>query len=90
MKKIEINKLKIALRKANRLENELAGQVGEIALIIEKATGVIGSVDYLAGNGFGFTPLSNNDTHVGVDEIITWALNGEIITEELILNRKSF
>ena len=90
MKKSEINKLRKALKKANELENKLANQVGEIASIINDATGIIGTVDYLAGDGFGFTPESNNDTHVGIDEIIKWAENGENITEELILDRLSF
>lgn len=90
MKQSEINKLKIALKKANKLENELANQVGKIASIINDATGIVGSVDFLAGDGFGFTPESNNDTHVGIDEIIKWAENGEKITEELILDRLSF
>ena len=64
--------------------------MGEIAKIIQETTGVIGNVDLLAGDGFGFTPESNNDTHVGVDDIIKWAENGEEITEELILDRLSF
>lgn len=90
MKKSEINKLKRALLKAEKLENEFVGQLGSIASIIVDATGIDGSVDYLPGDGFGFTPASNNDTHVGVDEIIKWSENGEEITEELILSRKSF
>lgn len=90
MKKSEINKLKNALKKANKLEKELANQMITIASIINDATGVFGHVDYLAGDGFGFTPQSNSDTHVGVDEIIKWAENGEKITEELIIDRLSF
>ena len=82
--------MKTALKKANRLENELAGQTLIIASIIFDATGIYGHVDFLTGDGFGFTPDSNNDTHVGVDEIIKWAENGEVITEELILDRLSF
>jgi len=90
VKKSEINKLRIALKKASKLENELAGQMGKIASIIFDATGIEGHVDFLAGDGFGFTPESNNDTHVGIDELIKWAENGEQITEELILDRLSF
>ena len=90
MKKSEINKLKTALKKAEKLENELAGQVGKIASLIQDFTGVVGCVNFLPGDGFGFTPESDNDTHVGVDDIIKWAENGEKITEELILCRKYF
>ena len=90
MEKSEIRKLKAALNKAEQLESRLLSQMGEIAKIIQETTGVVGNVDLLAGDGFGFTPESNNDTHVGVDEIIKWAENGEEITEELILDRLSF
>lgn len=90
MKKSEINKLKNALKKANKLEKELANQMITIASIITDMTGVLGSVDFLTGDGFGFTPESNGDTHVGVDEIIKWAETGEKITEELIIDRLSF
>lgn len=90
MEKSEIRKLKAALNKAEQLESRLLSQMGEIAKIIQETTGVVGNVDLLAGDGFGFTPESNNDTHVGVDDIIKWAENGEEITEELILDRLSF
>jgi len=90
LNKSQINKLKNALKKAYTLENMLANQMGEIALIINDATGISGYVDYLTGDGFGFTPESNNDTHVGVDEIIKWAENGKAITEELIVDKLCF
>ena len=90
MEKSEIRKLKAALNKAEQLESRLLSQMGEIAKIIQEITGVVGNVDLLAGDGFGFTPESNNDTHVGVDDIIKWAENGEESTEELILDRLSF
>ena len=90
MKKNEILKLKNALRKAQKLENQAQMAAQTLAALIEEFTGVIGSVDHLQGDGFGFTPKSNNDTHVGIDEIIKWAENGEKITEEIILDRLSF
>lgn len=90
MENIDIKRLKKALKQAHYLENKLTSAIGEIASIIEESTGIVGYVDYLAGDGFGFTPQSNNDTHVGIDEIIKWAEEGEMITEELILDRKSF
>lgn len=90
MKKNEILKLKNALRKAQKLENQAQMAAQTLAALIEEFTGVIGNVDHLQGDGFGFTPESNNDTHIGIDEIIKWAENGEKITEEIILDRLSF
>jgi superfamily I DNA/RNA helicase len=90
MKKNQILKLKQALKKAQKFENQAQMAAQTLAALIEEFTGVIGSVDHLQGDGFGFTPESNNDTHVGIDEIIKWALNGEEITEQLILDRLSF
>lgn len=90
MKKNEILKLKQALRKAQKLENQSQLAAQTLAALIEEFTGVVGNVDHLQGDGFGFTPESNNNAHVGIDEIIKWALNGEEITEQLILDRLSF
>ena len=90
MTKAQIKKLKSALKKAKQLKVSFSLQEKELAELITDFTGVEGNVDYLQGDGFGFTPLSNDDTHVGVDEIIKWAENGEIITEELILDRLTF
>jgi len=90
MKKNQILKLKQALKKAQKFENQAQMAAQTLAALIEEFTGVIGSVDHLQGDGFGFTPELNNDTHVGIDEIIKWALNGEEITEQLILDRLSF
>lgn len=90
MKQKDILKLKRALLKAEKLETQFSGMMGTMARIIEEATGVVGSVDHLSGDGFGFTPESNNDTHVGIDEIIKWASEGIEITEELIDKNRSF
>lgn len=90
MKKNEILKLKQALIKAQKLENQTQMSAQDLAELIKEFTGVIGHVDHLQGDGFGFTPESNNDTHVDIDEIIKWAENGEKITEEIILDRLSF
>ena len=68
----------------------MTNQLRKIASTIEKATGVPGHVDFLTLDGFGFTPESNDDTHVLVSEIIQWAENGENITEEFILDRLYF
>lgn len=90
MTKLQIKKLKSALIKAQQLQVGLSIQQRKLAELIKDFTGVDGNVDFLQGDGFGFTPLSDDDTHVGVDEIIKWAENGEVITEELILDRLSF
>jgi hypothetical protein len=90
MKQSQINKLKKELEKAKSLQSQLYSKEKQLADLIGEFTGVKGNVDFLTGDGFGFTPLSNDDTHVGIDEIIKWAEEGEIITEELIIERLSF
>jgi hypothetical protein len=90
MKKSEINKLKKELKEAESLNTKLNMQTNYLSLLIEKFTGVKGNVDHLTGDGFGFTPESNDDTHIGIDEIIKLAESGQKITEELMLENLSF
>lgn len=69
--------------KARIAESELCDAIVEV-------TGINGAVDYLTGDGHGFTPESNNDTHISIDLIITSAEKGIDITEEFILDNLSF
>lgn len=89
MKKSDINKLKNANAKAEKLFNQFLGQMEKIALIIEESTGIKGNVDHLMGDDLGFTPESNNDTHMPVCDIIKAAENGIEITEDFILENLS-
>jgi len=87
--KEQIKLLEKAHRNAIILENKLSGAEGILALLIEEMTGVEGYCDYLSGDGFGFTPVSNNETHIPFGDLIQLAKNGEDITEDLILQNLS-
>lgn len=84
--KSQIQKIKAALRKAEKAENMLSIATGHLASVIIDATGVDGYVDHLISDGFGFTPISNNDTHIIIEHLIKMAENGEEITEAVILD----
>lgn len=81
--KEQIKLLEKAHRNARVLENKLRGAEGLLALLIKEMTGVEGYCDYLPGDGFGFTPASNNETHIPVGDLIQLAKNGEDITKNL-------
>ena len=82
----QIQKIKIALKKAEIAKNRFDDATGILTFEIIKATGVDGHVDYLSGDGFGFTPLSNNHTHMVIRSIIKMAEDGIDITEAVILD----
>ena len=84
--KKQIRELKNAHKKAKKIESELAGITSKIADLIKDFTGVEGACDHLHNDGFGFTPVSDNDTHIPIDELIEYAENGIDITEEFILD----
>jgi hypothetical protein len=87
--KKQISELKKANKKAEALENKLSIAKQTIASLIEDFTGVEGECDFLQGDGFGFTPMSNNDTHIPIDHLIEHAENGQDITEDFILRNLS-
>lgn len=84
--KRQIQKIKTALKQAEIAENRLAGATDNLASVITEATGVDGNVDHLQGDGFGFTPLSNDDTHIIIEHLIKMAEDGIDITESVILD----
>lgn len=88
--KEQIKKLEKSLKKAQKYEIKAQNEARNIASLIEEFTGVVGYVDYLAGDGFGFTPESNDDTHVGIDDIIKLAKQGIDINHYEIDSRRSF
>lgn len=67
----------VAELKARTAEQELCSAIVDV-------TEVDGRVDYLPGDGYGFTPESNLDTHIAIDILIELAKKGEDITENLI------
>jgi hypothetical protein len=86
LRKRQIQKIKTALKQAEQAKNMLVGATGNLAYVIIEATGVNGNVDHLQGDGFGFTPLSNDDTHIIIKHLIKMAEDGIEITEEVILD----
>jgi 23S rRNA C2498 (ribose-2'-O)-methylase RlmM len=90
LNKTDITRLKKALDKATRLERESQLAAQNIATIIEEITGIEGNIDHFLDDGFGFTPLSDNDTHVSIDWLIEKATNGTDITEKFILDNLCF
>jgi len=84
--KIQVQKIKKALKRAELAENSLAEARLSLASVIIEATGVDGNVDHLQGDGFGFTPLSNDDTHIIIEHLIKMGEDGIDITEEVILD----
>jgi len=87
--KRQIQKIKTAHKQAVNAENMLASATGQLASVIIDATGVDGYVDHSPGDSFGFTPISNNDTHIIIEHLIKIAENGEEITEAVILDNLS-
>ena len=87
--KKQITELKKANKKAESLESKLSIAKQTIASLIEDFTGVEGECDFLQGDGFGFTPMSNNDAHIPIDHLIEHAEKGQDITEDFILRNLS-
>jgi len=88
--KKNITKLKNALDKATKSEIQSNLAAENIATIIKDITGIDGFIDHFPDDGFGFTPLSNNDTHVSIEFLIEKAKCGTDITEEFILDNLCF
>jgi len=87
--KKQISDLKRLHSRANKAHLKLSNAVEGLAGLIESITQVDGHVDFLQGDGFGFTPLSNNDTHIPIVDLIKFAENGKDITEDFILGNLS-
>ena len=87
--KKQILELKKANKKAEELESKLSIAKQTIASLIEDFTGIEGECDFLQGDGFGFTPISNNDAHIPIDHLIKHAENRQDITEDFILRNLS-
>jgi len=86
LNKEQINKIKKAHKNVEDLENKLSGAIGNLASIITDITNIEGNVDFLQGDGFGFTPRLNNNTHITIEKLIDLAEKGVDITEGEILN----
>lgn len=89
LNKKQIASLKKAHLRAEKAANEFSIATQAIAEIITDLTGINGNCDHLSGDGFGFTPSSNDDTQIPINELIEHAENGIDITEEFILGNLS-
>ena len=87
--KKQINVLKKEHRKAEKAASALSMATQGLSMLIQDFTGIEGECDLLQGDGFGFTPHSNNDTHIPIDNLIEHAENGQDITEDFILQNLS-
>lgn len=87
--KVHIKKIKSAWEKAEIAEKVSQEKQRNLGLLISQITGVEGFVDHLQGDGMGFTPASNNDTHIPLSDLIRLAEEGEDINEELIIDHLS-
>jgi len=83
--KKEINRIRAAWKQSEMAEQRSQAAQSRLAAIITETTGVEGNVDHLMGDGMGFTPLSNNDTHIPISDLIGLAESGVDINEEIIL-----
>ena len=77
-------------KKAKKAELKARSAEGELCNAIVEATGINGVVDHLAGDGHGFTPESNMDTHIGIDLLLKSAKEGIDIDEDFITDNLSF
>lgn len=87
--KQQIRKIEYAWQKAQKAENTAREKMAELEIAIVETLKINGSVDYLMGDGFGFTPESNDDTHIYLGHLIDAAKDGSDITEEFILDNLS-
>ena len=87
--KKQINALKKEHKKAEIAERKLSMATQGLSMLIQEFTAIEGECDLLQGDGFGFTPHSNNDTHIPIDDLIKHAENGVDITEDFILKNLS-
>ena len=88
--KRQINKIKSALKDAVKAENRMAGAIDYLNSVIVDNTGIDGNVDFLQGDGFGFTPAINGDVHICVSTLIELASSKHDITEQFICDNLTF
>jgi hypothetical protein len=88
--KQQIRKIEHAWYQAQKAENIAREKMAELETVIVETLKIKGSADYLMGDGFGFTPESNDDTHIYLADLIEFAKNGEDITEDFILDNLTF
>lgn len=86
LSKAQTSHIKKAWRKAEIAEKRAVLAAEMLREVIVNIINLPGNVDYLSGDGFGFTPLSNDETHIAISDLIELAENGNDITEDFILS----
>ncbi|MCU7559117.1 hypothetical protein N4T42_02215 [Riemerella anatipestifer] len=87
--KEQIKKLKKANSKAMKAENALSSALQGVAMLIEDFTEIEGECSFLAGDGVGFNPNSERNTHIPIDSLIKEAEKGVDINRDYILENLS-
>ena len=86
----QIAKIKKAHEKAHVAEMAARTAQAHLCALITEFTGVEGIVDHFQDDGFGFTPINNDDCHIGIPELIKFAEDGIDITEDFINDNLMF
>ena len=87
--KQQIRLIEKSHERARKYENKSQGEAETLARLLSEFTGIDGLVDYLSGDGFGFTPSSNNYTYMPLEDLINAANDGFDIAEQFILDNLS-
>ncbi|MDY3528883.1 hypothetical protein PG593_03695 [Riemerella anatipestifer] len=87
--KEQIKELKKANSKAMKAENALSLALQEIGMLIEDFTEIEGHCSFLTGDGVGFNPNSEKNTHIPIDTLIKEAEKGTDITLDYVMKNLS-
>jgi hypothetical protein len=88
--KQQIRKIEYAWQQAQKAQDIAEQKANDLKIAIVETLGIKGHVDYFPGDGLGFTPESNNDTHIYIGHLIDLAKDGTDITENFILDNLAF
>ncbi|MDY3528886.1 hypothetical protein PG593_03710 [Riemerella anatipestifer] len=89
LNKQQIKALKKANSKAMKAENALSSALQGVAMLIEDFTEIEGECSFLAGDGVGFNPNSERNTHIPIDRLIKEAEKGTDITLDYVMKNLS-
>ncbi|MDY3521327.1 hypothetical protein PG614_02440 [Riemerella anatipestifer] len=89
LNKKQIKELKKANSKAMKAENALSSALQEIGMLIEDFTEIEGHCSFLTGDGVGFNPNSERNTHIPIDTLIEDAEKGVDINRDYVLENLS-
>lgn len=84
----QVKEMRLALDRAVRARLHSENTIQLLQEKIEEVINIKGFVDF-TGDGFGFTPETNDLNHVPIPLLIEMADSGEEITEEVLLDNLS-